>query len=347
MPRTESKRRNRSTGRVQRPGLVSFVCFTFFSSVTSVSFVSFVIGCLAGCGNASQPKGAALPYKPDPPARELKEAEIPLQEDLPRVQMKTSQGDLELVLFEDEAPNTVANFIALAEKKFYDGLTFHRILPDFCVQGGDPKGDGSGGPGYRFNDEFFETWHRNVYGTLAMANSGPDTNGSQFFFNVKKGAEGNQALDHKHVVFGKVVKGQEVLDKLAAVKTTGPKKRPADPDGKPLEEQKILSVSVLRKRGHAYEVRGKITEPAPGALAGRGFGRGQDPLKNLMNEKDPLKRLRELMSKEDFDKATQKMNEDIKQNQGAVPEKSTPLPAAKTPDAPAEKTPAKEPEKTP
>src|SRR6185503_7959121 len=142
------------------------------------------------------------------------------KDDLPRVMMKTSQGDLEIVLFEDEAPNTVANFIELAEKKFYDGLKFHRIIPDFCIQGGDPKGNGSGGPGYKFRDEFLEVYHHNVYGTLAMANSGPHTNGSQFFFNIKTADPGNQMLDKKHVVFGKVAnkKDHEVLEKLAAVK---------------------------------------------------------------------------------------------------------------------------------
>ena len=119
-------------------------------------------------------------------------------------------------LFDDDAPKTVANFKKLASDGFYDGLTFHRIIKDFMAQGGCPQGTGTGGPGYQFEDEFND--HKVAHGALAMANSGPNTNGSQFFIVT---ADECPWLDGKHTVFGKVVEGVDVLDRLNNVPTAG------------------------------------------------------------------------------------------------------------------------------
>jgi len=124
--------------------------------------------------------------------------------------MHTSEGPIQLELFPDEAPKTVENFTKLANDGFYDGVVFHRVIPDFMIQGGDPTGTGSGGPGYTFEDEFNE--HRIVKGALAMANAGPNTNGSQFFIVT---ADECAWLDGKHTVFGRVVDGQDVVDRIS------------------------------------------------------------------------------------------------------------------------------------
>lgn len=125
--------------------------------------------------------------------------------------IKTNKGDIELDLFAADTPKTVNNFVFLARDKFYDGLTFHRVIPNFMVQGGDPNGDGRGGPGYRFEDETRgNSRQKHETGSLSMANAGPNTNGSQFFI-----CHGPQPhLDGKHTVFGKVTKGQDVVNSL-------------------------------------------------------------------------------------------------------------------------------------
>jgi len=128
--------------------------------------------------------------------------------------MTTSKGDNVFEMFEADAPKTVGNMRDLAEKGFYDGLTFHRIIRDFMVQGGCPKGTGTGDPGYSFEDEFNQ--HKIVRGALAMANSGPNTNGSQFFIVTTDAAAW---LDGKHTVFGKVTSGMDVVDQLEALPT--------------------------------------------------------------------------------------------------------------------------------
>ena len=128
--------------------------------------------------------------------------------------MKTSQGDITIELFDDDAPKTVQNFKDLAGKGFYDGLSFHRIIKDFMIQGGCPQGTGTGGPGYTFEDEFNQ--HKVVRGALAMANAGPNTNGSQFFIVTTEAAPW---LDGKHTVFGEVREGMDVVDKLEALPT--------------------------------------------------------------------------------------------------------------------------------
>jgi peptidyl-prolyl cis-trans isomerase B (cyclophilin B) len=145
--------------------------------------------------------------------------------------MHTTQGTIEIELFDDDAPKTVGNFKKLAQESFYDGVIFHRIIPDFMIQGGDPEGTGTGGPGYTFEDEINS--HKVVRGALAMANAGPNTNGSQFFI-VTTGAA--PWLDGKHTVFGQVTGGLEVVDAIEAL--------PTDSRDRPLEPPSIESIEL-------------------------------------------------------------------------------------------------------
>jgi cyclophilin family peptidyl-prolyl cis-trans isomerase len=124
--------------------------------------------------------------------------------------LHTSEGAIELELYPDAAPKTVENFEKLSRDGFYEGVIFHRVIPDFMIQGGDPTGTGTGGPGYEFEDEFNE--HRVTRGALAMANAGPNTNGSQFFIVT---AEEASWLDGKHTVFGRVTAGMDVVDRIS------------------------------------------------------------------------------------------------------------------------------------
>jgi peptidyl-prolyl cis-trans isomerase B (cyclophilin B) len=140
--------------------------------------------------------------------------------------MHTNAGPIELELFDEDAPKTVENFRKLASDGFYDGLIFHRVIPDFMVQGGCPQGTGTGGPGYTFEDEFND--NKIVRGALAMANAGPDTNGSQFFIVTTEAAPW---LDGKHTVFGRVTSGMEAVDAIEA--------QPTDGRDRPQEDQKI------------------------------------------------------------------------------------------------------------
>ena len=135
----------------------------------------------------------------------------------------TSLGTVEVELYPEDAPKTVANFTKLAGEGFYDGLVFHRVIPDFMVQGGCPEGTGTGGPGYTFEDEPND--HKVARGALAMANAGPNTNGSQFFI-VTAGA--CPWLDGKHTVFGRVTAGMDVVDTISTVATDG-RDRPRNP----------------------------------------------------------------------------------------------------------------------
>jgi cyclophilin family peptidyl-prolyl cis-trans isomerase len=136
--------------------------------------------------------------------------------------MQTNHGTIELELFDDDAPKTVGNFKKLASGGFYDGIIFHRVIPDFMIQGGDPTGTGSGGPGYQFEDEF--NANKVERGVLAMANAGPNTNGSQFFIVT---ADACPWLDGKHTVFGRVTSGMDVVDTIANL-DTGPGDKPRD-----------------------------------------------------------------------------------------------------------------------
>ena len=137
--------------------------------------------------------------------------------------LHTNHGAIEVELFEEDAPKTVDNFVKLSKDGFYDGITFHRVIPDFMIQGGCPRGDGTGGPGYQFEDEPNE--HRVARGALAMANSGPDTNGSQFFIVTTEAAPW---LDGKHTVFGQVSSGMGVVDEISGVDRDG-SDRPREP----------------------------------------------------------------------------------------------------------------------
>ena len=139
--------------------------------------------------------------------------------------MKTTEGDITFELFDEDAPKTVSNFKELAGKGYYDGLIFHRVIPDFMIQGGCPEGTGTGGPGYTFEDEINE--HKVVRGALAMANAGPNTNGSQFFIVTTDAAPW---LDGKHTVFGEVTGGMDVVDRISGTQTDS-RDRPVDAIG--------------------------------------------------------------------------------------------------------------------
>ena len=128
---------------------------------------------------------------------------------------ETSMGNFTIELFEQQTPNTVGNFVTLVEKKFYDGVIFHRVIDGFMIQGGDPTGTGRGGPGYQFADEFHPQLKHTSEGTLSMANAGPNTNGSQFFITLGP----TPHLDNRHSVFGKVVEGMDVVRKIGKTPT--------------------------------------------------------------------------------------------------------------------------------
>ena len=151
----------------------------------------------------------------------------------------TTEGKFKIKLFADKAPKTVENFVGLAEgaktgKRFYDGLVFHRVIPNFMIQGGCPQGTGTGGPGYKFADEFHPSLRHSKKGILSMANSGPNTNGSQFFITVAETAW----LDNKHTVFGEVVEGYDVVEKISKV--------PKNAGDRPAKDVKINSVTIER-----------------------------------------------------------------------------------------------------
>jgi peptidyl-prolyl cis-trans isomerase A (cyclophilin A) len=163
--------------------------------------------------------------------------------------ISTSLGEIECSLFDKQAPKTVNNFIDLAsgnkaftdpltkktvKNKFYDGIIFHRVIPNFMIQGGDPTGTGRGGPGYSFEDEIVSDLKFDRPGRLAMANSGPNTNGSQFFITTVN----TPWLNGKHTIFGQVVKGQEVVEKMSKV--------PTNRQNRPLEDVVIINVKILR-----------------------------------------------------------------------------------------------------
>lgn len=147
------------------------------------------------------------------------------------VSLDTTMGEVQIELFDDTMPITAGNFKKLAGQGFYDNVIFHRVIPGFMIQGGDPTGTGMGGPGYKIQDEFTAK-NRNDRGTISMANSGPNTGGSQFFINVIN----NNFLDTKHPVFGKIIKGVDVVDSISNVKR--------NPSDKPLTDVKIKKVTI-------------------------------------------------------------------------------------------------------
>lgn len=149
---------------------------------------------------------------------------------LPQAKITTKYGDIVVELLEDEAPNTVANFVSLIEKGFYNGLKFHRVVPDFVIQGGDPTGTGAGGPGYRIKCEAETNKTKHSRGVLSMAHAGKDTGGSQFFITHRA----TPHLDGKHTVFGRVISGVEIVDKVQ-------------------QGDLMDKVVMIKKRGHKYE----------------------------------------------------------------------------------------------
>lgn len=170
-----------------------------------------------GCAD-NKPSANQAPTKPNPVAV-----------------FQTSMGNFTAELYRDKAPNTVDNFILLANKKFFDNTIFHRVIPDFMIQGGDPTGTGMGGPGYQIKDEFSKSLKHDRAGILSMANSGPNTGGSQFFVTVKA----TPWLDGKHAIFGQVISGMDVVNSISTVAR--------DRNDKPNRNVTIYSVTIQEK----------------------------------------------------------------------------------------------------
>ncbi len=219
-----------------------------------------------------------------PGRKELWEKELAIRAketesgDLPRVEVETTKGKIVIELFENEAPQSVANFISLVESKFYDGKTFHRVLPGFMAQGGCPKGDGSGGPGYEIYCECHqENYRHHFQGSLSMAHAGRDTGGSQFFLTFR----GTPHLDGRHTCFGRIVEGMDVLPKLQRRDPSAV--RPAAPD-------KIVKATVVRKREHEYKPT-KVVKPGDKpAGEEKKPGETKEPAKKEPDTKEPEKK---------------------------------------------------------
>jgi len=149
------------------------------------------------------------------------------------VLIETTKGDMKVKLFDSSVPITTDNFKKLVKEGFYDGTIFHRVIKDFMVQGGDPEGNGTGGPGYNIKDEFVKELRHNKRGLLSMANSGPNTGGSQFFITLVP----TPWLDDKHAIFGEIIEGQDVLDTIGSTET--------DSGDRPIDEIKVIKMSVV------------------------------------------------------------------------------------------------------
>lgn len=202
--------------------------FSMKKSLVIISIFVIAATLLLGCNKAEQTNESENQGKEttmQPPAMKID------TEKSYTANMATSMGEITLKLFPKKAPKTVNNFVSLAEKGFYDGTIFHRVIPDFMIQGGDPEGTGTGGPGYQFEDEINDV--KLVKGKLAMANAGPNTNGSQFFIVT---ADETSWLDGKHTVFGEVTKGMDVVMKIQSAER--------DQSDKPLEDITLEKVTV-------------------------------------------------------------------------------------------------------
>ncbi|CVK21290.1 putative peptidyl-prolyl cis-trans isomerase [Sporomusa paucivorans] len=192
-------------------------------AVTFAMLVTFLLLFTVGCAGSNT--GSPKPAEPAPkaPAATTQKNSSALFE--------TSKGNFRLELFEDKAPQTTQNFITLVNKGFYDGLIFHRVIDNFMIQGGDPKGNGTGGPGYKIPDEFHRDL-RHDEGVISMANAGPNTGGSQFFITLTA----TPWLDNKHAVFGKVIEGMDVVHAIGKVKTGS--------QDKPVEDVVIKKITI-------------------------------------------------------------------------------------------------------
>jgi len=179
---------------------------------------------VAGC--SSSPKTPTTPTAPDSTPQQTSSKKNSV------ANFQTSKGDFTVELFEDKAPITTKNFIDLVNKKFYDGLIFHRVIDGFMIQGGDPQGNGTGGPGYKIPDEFSPELKHDTPGILSMANAGPNTGGSQFFITLAP----TPHLDKKHAVFGKVITGLDVVQTIGKVKT--------GTNDKPVEDVVIKKITI-------------------------------------------------------------------------------------------------------
>lgn len=164
-----------------------------------------------------------LKKSPQNSVKETAGSPVPVQKGDLTATFKTNHGEFEIRLFQEKTPVTVSNFVSLARNGFYNNLIFHRVIDGFMIQGGDPTGTGMGGPGYRFEDEFHPDLKHSKKGILSMANAGPNTNGSQFFIGVAP----TPHLDNRHSVFGEVIKGMDVVEKISKV-PTGARDRPVD-----------------------------------------------------------------------------------------------------------------------
>ncbi len=195
---------------------------------TALTIVACLALLLPGCA-AKTPQPPAQPGKTPAPA-----AVNVSSPGNSRATFETSLGTFKIELFEDKAPGTAKNFITLATKGFFDGLIFHRVIDGFMIQGGDPKGNGTGGPGYTIADEFTKDLRHASEGVLSMANAGPNTGGSQFFITLTA----TPWLDDKHAVFGKVVEGMDVVRAIGKVKT--------GPNDKPVTDVVIKKITIAK-----------------------------------------------------------------------------------------------------
>ncbi len=197
-----------------------------------IGIIMVVLLCLVlatGCFGSTKPEENTVSQS------QAKDGSVAPAKSNPLARFETSKGDFTVELFADKAPNTSNNFVTLVSKGFYNGLIFHRVIDGFMIQGGDPQGNGAGGPGYTIRDEFSATLKHNEAGILSMANAGPNTGGSQFFITLAP----TPWLDNKHAVFGKVVEGLDVVKAIGKVKT--------GLNDKPLEDVVIKKITIIEK----------------------------------------------------------------------------------------------------
>lgn len=218
-----------------------------YKVLMTLALLTLVAGCQGGSANAKKAESISLPpevWEAAAQADHAKTAAVQTQTatntnptgkdaSIVKIKIETTEGDIYANLFAADAPKTVENFVKLARKGFYDGIIFHRVIPEFMIQTGDPQGNGTGGPGYQFADEFSPKLRHSKPGILSMANSGPNTNGSQFFITEVA----TPHLDNRHSVFGEVTEGIDVVRKIARV--------PRDRRDRPVADVKMKKVTVI------------------------------------------------------------------------------------------------------